>query len=596
MDADTAKADEGSDEVYFVSVSYRGVAYEVPVQGDDHLASIFDFVQEALDFPRENCKLICKGKMLRPDNDGLTVSEAGLAPGSKVMLVASSAKDVSFVQSNRSDPLVKGFAEEERDEQSRRKRARAALSAWGTKQDPEFNFGSIKAEFKYSEPPPYEAERLLQRLATDPGIIEIMKTRKFKVGVLTEMSPVEAQDRMAKRGTPNMDLLGYNQNYGGMIVLRLRTDSLKGFRPYHDLINTLIHEMTHNVWGPHDHNFWKLFGELKAQYMRFHRFWSHGGRAADSNAAGQFQGFESEAPESGANFGHVLGGAGALSAEERRARALEAAQARSEPQEEPASFVPNFLASKGGWMFLCPCGEMHEVSSETKSQLESAFSGNFEGCLMGEATQDTTPAPEETEPREAEAETEPTNQEVQPETLRAEEQEEAEAEAEMKPVMTEEVQAETGEPEKVSPELSPEHEPAPSASTADPEELPWDLAELEAQGLDGAALWLQRFGAAMQRSQGAAKGPALETLLKLVKNVVSSPGEQKFRRVRAENPAVRARLMSVEGAESMLVLLGFEAATEGGERVFLLSDHGFDLAKLRMGQELLEVELERMAK
>ena len=41
--------------------------------------------------------------------------------------------------------LRKGFAEEERDEQNRRKRARAALSAWGTKQDSEFNFGSIKA-------------------------------------------------------------------------------------------------------------------------------------------------------------------------------------------------------------------------------------------------------------------------------------------------------------------------------------------------------------------------------------------------------------------------------------------------------------------
>ena len=36
---------------------------------------------------------------------------------------------------------------------------------------------AAQAEFKYSEPPPYEAERLLQRLATDPGIIEIMKTR-----------------------------------------------------------------------------------------------------------------------------------------------------------------------------------------------------------------------------------------------------------------------------------------------------------------------------------------------------------------------------------------------------------------------------------
>ena len=74
---DTADA---SDDVFFVSVSYRGTAYEVPalqwqlrvaglkaqklplflnsfcgaqVQSDDQLASIFDFVQEALDFPRE---------------------------------------------------------------------------------------------------------------------------------------------------------------------------------------------------------------------------------------------------------------------------------------------------------------------------------------------------------------------------------------------------------------------------------------------------------------------------------------------------------------------------------------------------------------
>ena len=84
-----------------------------------------------------------------------------------------------------------------------------------------------------------------------------------------------------------------------MIVLRLRTDSLKGFRPYHDLINTLLHELTHNVWGPHDHNFWKLYGELKAQYMKFHRFWSHGGRAVDSNAGGQFNGFVGDEDEDG---------------------------------------------------------------------------------------------------------------------------------------------------------------------------------------------------------------------------------------------------------------------------------------------------------
>merc|ERR1719392_102029 len=99
---------------------------------------------------------------------------------------------------------------------------------------------------------------------------------------------------MESKGEPDKDMLGYNQNAGEMIVLKLRTDNLKGFRPYHDLINTLIHELTHNVWGPHDQNFWRLYGELKAQYMKFHRFWSHGGQAADSASRGQFAGFAGE--------------------------------------------------------------------------------------------------------------------------------------------------------------------------------------------------------------------------------------------------------------------------------------------------------------
>merc|ERR1719393_172207 len=103
---------------------------------------------------------------------------------------------------------------------------------------------------------------------------------------------MEAQERMKNKGTPGMDLLGYNQNAGEMIVLRLRTDNTEGFRQYHDLINTLIHELTHNVFGPHDNKFWKLFGELKAEYMKFHEFWSKQGRSAGN--VDHFAGFESE--------------------------------------------------------------------------------------------------------------------------------------------------------------------------------------------------------------------------------------------------------------------------------------------------------------
>ena len=287
--------------------------------------------------------------------------------------------------------------------------SRLILIGW-----PSSTVATMQAEFKYSEPPPYEAERLLQKLSTDPGIIEIMKTRKFKVGVLTEMSPVEAQDRMAKRGTPNMDLLGYNQNYGGMIVLRLRTDTLKGFRPYHDLINTLIHELTHNVWGPHDNNFWKLFGELKAQYMRFHRFWSHGGRAADSNAAGQFQGFEGDenAGKEG-SFGRVLGSSSeaAQTDSDRRSRALAAAEARmgqtepelpgevQDPEETVKPWVPNFLASNGQWMFACPCGETHTVSTEEKEALISALVEGATTCLFGASSSSSRPVEMEQDPQ-----------------------------------------------------------------------------------------------------------------------------------------------------------------------------------------------------
>jgi len=103
--------------VFFVSLKYKSSSYDVPVQQGDSVSSIFDFVQEVLDFPRENCKLICRGKVLRPD-DAVEISGTELVAGAKVMLVASSSHDISFVQNSRADPLVKGFDEEERDEPS----------------------------------------------------------------------------------------------------------------------------------------------------------------------------------------------------------------------------------------------------------------------------------------------------------------------------------------------------------------------------------------------------------------------------------------------------------------------------------------------
>jgi hypothetical protein len=41
-------------------------------------------------------------------------------------------------------------------------------------QHQDYRFAKIVAEFKYTTPTPYDAEKLLRKLAHDPGIKEIM--------------------------------------------------------------------------------------------------------------------------------------------------------------------------------------------------------------------------------------------------------------------------------------------------------------------------------------------------------------------------------------------------------------------------------------
>jgi hypothetical protein len=54
------------------------------------------------------------------------------------------------------------------------------------------------------------------------------------------------------------------------IYVRLRTDDLRSLRPYRELVNTLIHELSHNAFGPHTEPFWRLFALQKRHYLRTH--------------------------------------------------------------------------------------------------------------------------------------------------------------------------------------------------------------------------------------------------------------------------------------------------------------------------------------
>lgn len=77
----------------------------------------------------------------------------------------------------------------------------------------------------------------------------------FKVGLLCEMYPQSG------------NLLGLNVNGGQKICLRLRSPTNPNwFLEIRDILGTLLHELTHNKYGPHNESFFKYLEELKDKY------------------------------------------------------------------------------------------------------------------------------------------------------------------------------------------------------------------------------------------------------------------------------------------------------------------------------------------
>ncbi|TFY65780.1 hypothetical protein EVG20_g5306 [Dentipellis fragilis] len=142
-----------------------------------------------------------------------------------------------------------------------------------------------------------QALPLLQRIAS--LVKPIMRKHGWKLPVLAEFFPE----------SPN--LLGMNVNGGQKILLRLRPAGAPDtFYPEEDLMGTMLHELTHNVHGPHDDKFYKFLAELEEEYEALQR----------SGYAGE--GFHSKGNRLGQNVSHDL------PPHLARQRALEAAEKR----------------------------------------------------------------------------------------------------------------------------------------------------------------------------------------------------------------------------------------------------------------------------
>jgi hypothetical protein len=177
--------------------------------------------------------------------------------GAKVVVIGTTAKGIKNLNSMKSDPLMRGFEDEKLHANRKSSKSDNAIIStfWGTqlgRQHPKFKFCRIEecndASFgtrpTTSTPHAFEARRLLEQLATDPGVVQVLTSRELVVGCLGEMDPID--DRlMQKKKQEGACLLGYNTNHGLRIDIKLRTDDLSGFRPYHELASTFIHELSH---------------------------------------------------------------------------------------------------------------------------------------------------------------------------------------------------------------------------------------------------------------------------------------------------------------------------------------------------------------
>lgn len=190
---------------------------------------LYRFLEEQLDVSQMTQKLLLKlesnsSKLIKFGDQNMEKPLVSALPRlSRLLLVGSTQEEVTQAQALKGDKLLLGF-----DEELKRSRAMQSYnfedSIKNTYLQP--RFGGVESLQQFHNPPPSHALALLRRLANDPGIVGIMEKHNWSVGMLKEMPPEGLV------GVDQVCVLGYNQNKGESIVLRLRTDNLKGFRKY----------------------------------------------------------------------------------------------------------------------------------------------------------------------------------------------------------------------------------------------------------------------------------------------------------------------------------------------------------------------------
>lgn len=236
-----------------ITITHRGKPVNLPETPTESttLGELRAAIATTLQTSTQTTKLLTSGKQLAATEDATPIADL-LKPSAKLIVLAPLPSTLSKLLSSSPDtsappdelvarrPLAKFVAEP---------RCTSSATAQTSVHEATFGFDRIEALPGHADSA--RARAILLRLATDSGILSVMREKRWRVGLLTELRP---EGRVGE--TPC--LLGLNVNRGAEIRLRIRTDDWQGFRTIAQMLQVLAHELAHCVYGAHDNDFKEL--------------------------------------------------------------------------------------------------------------------------------------------------------------------------------------------------------------------------------------------------------------------------------------------------------------------------------------------------
>ncbi|CAJ2668318.1 unnamed protein product [Trifolium pratense] len=252
-----------------ISVTWRGKKFVVDMNLDATVKDLGEELQKLTNIKQDTMKLIVPqiagktSKLLAPfstEHALLSLQETSITEARSILMMGASTNEVEEVLKNAEANLrIAGFEDEEK--RLKQKISHGPRVSLKLPQGPYIfcEFRTLEIPGLKLNPPPSEALKRMHMLAADPGIVAIMNKHRWRVGIMTEMAPI------GYVGVSPKCILGFNKNHGEEISLRLRTDDLKGFRKYESIKKTLLHELAHMIHSEHDANFYALDKQLNQE-------------------------------------------------------------------------------------------------------------------------------------------------------------------------------------------------------------------------------------------------------------------------------------------------------------------------------------------